>query len=128
MKQTYRPPQKHHKNIMEPATEEDAESIGESEEDVLDDERDYIIKSIGFVTNVDMESVANDGMKAAIDDVMEADSDDGMETVADDGMEAAADDGMETVTDDGIRDRFQLFFNIHPDLKPGMWALPKSMI
>ena len=118
MKQTYRPPQKHHKNIMEPATEEDAESIGESE-DVLD-ERDYIIKSIGFVTNVDMKSVANDGLKAGIDNVMEADSDDG--------MEAATDDGMETVTDNGIRDRFQLFFNIHPDLKPGMWALPKSMI
>lgn len=111
---------------MEPATEEDAESIGESE-DVLD-ERDYIIKSIGFLTNVNMESVANDGMKAAIDNVMEADSEDGMETVADDGMEAGTDDGMETVTDDGIRDRFQLFFNIHPDLKPGMWALPKSMI
>ncbi|KFY81710.1 hypothetical protein V500_11158 [Pseudogymnoascus sp. VKM F-4518 (FW-2643)] len=101
---------------MEPATEEDAESIGESE-DVLD-ERDYIVKSIGFVTNVEMELVANDGMKAAIDNVMEADSDDGMETVADDGMEAATDDGMETVTDDGIRDRFQLFFNIHPNLKP----------
>lgn len=97
---------------MESATREDAESIDEFEENVLDD-GDSIIKSIEYISIDAMEAVATDGM-----DII---SDNGMDTVAaDDGMEACTDDGMETVTDDGIRDRFQLFFSIHPDLKPGM--------
>ncbi|KFZ05087.1 hypothetical protein V501_08686 [Pseudogymnoascus sp. VKM F-4519 (FW-2642)] len=103
---------------MEPATEEDAESMGGFEEALLD-EREYIVISKGYVTcDDDMEIVDVDGMEAVSDEGMGDATDDYMETVADDGMEDVTDDGMETVTDDGIRERFQLFFSIHPDLKP----------
>lgn len=105
---------------MESAIREDAECIDEFEENVLDD-GDSIIKSIEYISIDAMGPVATDGMNAATDDGMDIISDNGLDIVAtDDGMEAGTDDGMETVTDDGIRDRFQLFFSIHPDLKPGM--------
>ncbi|KAL5350845.1 hypothetical protein ACLOAV_004416 [Pseudogymnoascus australis] len=103
---------------MESATREDTECVGEFEENVPDD-GDSIIKSIEYISIDAMGAVATDGMNAAADDGMDIISDNGMDIfAADDGMEAATDDGMETVTDDGIRDRFQLFFSIHPDLKP----------
>ncbi|KFX99338.1 hypothetical protein O988_03927 [Pseudogymnoascus sp. VKM F-3808] len=87
---------------MESAIEEDAESMIESNGDVVEG-ADY----------------NTDGTWATADDGMDAVSDDGMEVVADSSIEAATDDGMETVTDDGIRERFHLFFSIHPTLKPG---------
>jgi hypothetical protein len=89
---------------MESAIEEDAESMIESKGDAVEG-ADY----------------NTDGTWATADDGMDAVSDDGMEVVADSSIEAATDDGMETVTDDGIRERFHLFFSIHPTLKPGMW-------
>jgi hypothetical protein len=104
---------------MEPATEEDAESMSDFNGALLD-ERDCSIISKEYATYYGMEIVDDNGMEAVYDDRMEDVTDDCMETVADDGMEDFTDDGMETVTDDGIRERFQLFFSIHPDLKPGM--------
>lgn len=114
-------------NGMEPATEEDAESMSDFNGAFLN-ERDRIIISKEYATYYGMEIVDDNGMEAVSDDSMEAASDEGMgdatddcmETVADDGMDDVTDDGMETVTDEGIRERFQLFFSIHPDLKPGM--------
>ncbi|KFY29605.1 hypothetical protein V494_08624 [Pseudogymnoascus sp. VKM F-4513 (FW-928)] len=83
---------------MESVTEEDAESMSEYKEDLLGETYD-----IEAATGGEMETGSNDEMK----------------TVADDKTETITDDEMETVTDDAIRDRFQLFFSIHPNLEPG---------
>lgn len=92
---------------MEFASDEDTESMGGFKEAVLGG-LDHILES----TNNGMEPFNNDGMETV--------GQDGMKAATQDGMETVTDDEMEIVTDDGIRDRFQLFFSIHPDLKPGI--------
>lgn len=69
----------------------------------------------------------NNGMEPCTNDGMETVGQGGMKAATQHGMETVVDDEMEIVTDDGIRDRFQLFFSIHPDLKPGIWASPPDL-